>query len=217
MDQRVITQFLDTSRRYLTEKGKRIMENTIPEKPNGILYPLMVIAGVSVTVFSLLGTAAITGYLPSAHSTPVEAKAQPPGKDDSGSDAARQPAIHKAYRVASAPACRNCGTVTAVNTTQERGQGTGLGAVAGGVAGAVVGNQMGNGNGRTAMTILGAGGGAYLGNEIEKSTRSTTHYTVTVRMNDGSYRTLHRATPPSVEIGQKVRVDGNALYPANLT
>jgi outer membrane lipoprotein SlyB len=98
-----------------------------------------------------------------------------------------------------------------------RGQGTGVGAVAGGVAGAVLGNQIGNGNGRTAMTLLGAGGGAYLGNEIEKNTRAATRYTVTVRMNDGSYRTLQRSTLPNVSVGQKVRVDGNALYPASLS
>ena len=35
-----------------------------------------------------------------------------------------------------------------------------IGTIAGGVAGGVVGNQFGGGNGKTALTVLGAVGGA---------------------------------------------------------
>ena len=37
------------------------------------------------------------------------------------------------------------------------------GATAGGALGGVIGNQLGGGDGRTAMTVLGAGAGAYTG------------------------------------------------------
>ena len=38
-----------------------------------------------------------------------------------------------------------------------------IGTIAGGVAGGVVGNQFGGGNGKTALTVLGAVGGALAG------------------------------------------------------
>lgn len=38
-----------------------------------LLYPALVIAAISVTLFSLLGIAALTGVMPSAHSNPQAA------------------------------------------------------------------------------------------------------------------------------------------------
>jgi hypothetical protein len=41
-----------------------------------------------------------------------------------------------------------------------------------------------------------------------------TVYRVTVRMDDGSYRTLSQATPPSVAVGEMVRItDGAVVRP----
>ena len=64
-----------------------------------------------------------------------------------------------------------------------------IGTIAGGVAGGVVGNQFGGGNGKTALTVLGAVGGALAGREVERNIRqqqTVTHYELTVRMSDGS-------------------------------
>ena len=44
------------------------MENTVSAQPSR-MHPLMVAAAVSVTLVSLIGVAAITGILPSSHST----------------------------------------------------------------------------------------------------------------------------------------------------
>jgi len=54
--------------------------------------------------------------------------------------------------------------------------------------------------------ILGAAGGAFAGNEIEKNVKKHYSYRVTVRMDDGTYRTISQANPPSVAVGEKVRV-----------
>ncbi len=43
------------------------------------------------------------------------------------------------------------------------------GTVIGGVAGGVLGNQIGRGAGNTVATIVGAGGGAYVGNQVQGS------------------------------------------------
>jgi outer membrane lipoprotein SlyB len=115
--------------------------------------------------------------------------------------------------VAAAPKCTNCGTVEAVREIEHKGEGTGIGAVAGGVAGAVVGRQFGNGSGRTVMTILGAAGGAYAGHEIEKKARTTKRWEVSVRLDDGSYRSVSLDTQPAWRSGDRVRYVNGALEP----
>ena len=114
--------------------------------------------------------------------------------------------------VAAAPAkavCASCGTVEAVTPITREGKGSGVGIVAGGVLGAVVGNQIGGGNGRTAATVLGAVGGGWAGNKVEKNMKKDTIYAVRVRMQDGSVTTKELATAPAV--GAPVTVDGGSL------
>lgn len=114
---------------------------------------------------------------------------------------------------APAPVCANCGTVEAVTPVTRQGKGSGAGAVAGGVVGAVLGNQVGGGDGRTVATILGAVGGGLAGNAIEKNTKKTTVYAVSVRMDDGAVRSFEEASAPAV--GAKVKVEGAALRSAD--
>jgi outer membrane lipoprotein SlyB len=110
-----------------------------------------------------------------------------------------------------APVCATCGTIESVRAVQQqRAQGSGLGAVAGGVLGGVVGNQMGKGSGKTAMTVLGAIGGGFAGNEVEKRTRTVTVYEATVRMDDGSVRTFTQQTEPAP--GTRVEVDSQGFH-----
>lgn len=40
-----------------------------------------------------------------------------------------------------------------------------------------------------------------------------TSYRVTVRMTDGSYRTLAQSTPPTVGVGDRVRIADGAVFP----
>ena len=110
---------------------------------------------------------------------------------------------------AAAPVCSSCGVVESVRTVTHKGEAHGVGAVAGGVVGAVVGNQMGKGDGRKAMTVLGALGGGLAGNEIEKRSKTTTAHEVKVRMDDGSLRTVEQAQAPRV--GERVKLEGQTL------
>ena len=173
-----------------------------------LLYPLMVIAAIAVTVFSLLGIATLTGTLPLAHSeagaTLIASAHQEhqyllPKSDTSSARHDRT--------VASA--CPYCGVVESVNLVEMRGQGSGVGVVAGGIAGALTGNSMGQGNSRTAMNFLGGADGAYAGNEIEKNTHKTSSYCIRVRLENGLLRTLYQRNPPAVAAGDHVKiVDG---------
>ncbi|MBX3607196.1 MAG: glycine zipper 2TM domain-containing protein [Piscinibacter sp.] len=150
--------------------------------------------------------------------------AMPPPASQSGAAALEAPAApaptpsdkvaHKpaAPQVAAAPACADCGVVESVRAVKRKGQASGVGAVAGGVLGAAVGNQFGKGNGRSAMTVLGAVGGGVAGHEIEKQAKSVVVQQVTVRMDDGSVRTIEQSTAPRV--GERVTVQGKTLKPA---
>lgn len=114
-----------------------------------------------------------------------------------------------APKVAAAPVCRDCGVIESVRAVTKKGEGSGVGAVAGGVIGAALGNQVGGGNGRKAMTVIGAVGGGVAGHEIEKRAKSTTVHQVTIRMDDGSVRNLEQANAPAV--GARVQVEGSKL------
>lgn len=121
------------------------------------------------------------------------------------------PSYSPAPVVAAAPLCAVCGSVESVTPVERssKAPGVGVGAVAGGVLGAVLGNQVGHGNGRTAATVLGAVGGGFAGNAIEGKIRKETVYQVSVRMEDGSRRSVELARAPSV--GSQVTVEGATL------
>ena len=158
---------------------------------SGILYPLLVTAAISVILVSLIGVATMTGLIPSAMS-----------KSEIGT---------RNNLAAIANACNNCGVIQSVRAAEIKGSGSGIGAVTGGITGALVGNELGSGRGRTALTLLGAGGGAYVGNEIEKKVNRSVRYQVRVRMNDGTRRTFYENQLPDWRAGDKVKIENGSL------
>jgi outer membrane lipoprotein SlyB len=72
---------------------------------------------------------------------------------------------------------------------------------------------VGGGDGKALATILGAVGGGMAGNVVEKKMKKVTQFDVTVRMDNGSRRTLRQATSPAV--GSAVVVNGDNLQPAS--
>jgi outer membrane lipoprotein SlyB len=153
------------------------------------IHPLMAGAAASVMLLSLVGVAAITGYLPGS-------------------------AAKSADQAASAPAakpapCADCGVVVAVRQVEVKGKGTGLGAVAGGVAGAVVGHEISDG--KDLGTLVGAAGGAFAGHQIERHARTTKRFHVDVRMTDGTVKTVAFNSQPSWKSGDRVRLQNGKL------
>jgi outer membrane lipoprotein SlyB len=60
------------------------------------------------------------------------------------------------------------------------------------------------------MTVLGAIGGGMAGNEVEKRAKASTHYRVTLKMEDGSTQVVdHQSQAPAV--GQRMRIEGQKL------
>jgi outer membrane lipoprotein SlyB len=129
---------------------------------------------------------------------------------DAGNGTNAAPAYSEPARPAAPPVCTTCGTIDSYDAVKVQGQTNGIGAVGGGAVGAVVGSQIAGRHNHTLGGVIGAIGGGLLGNEIEKSQRTTTVYDVHVRMDDGSMRTIRQSSVPVV--GQKVTVEGNTLH-----
>ncbi|MDH1177536.1 glycine zipper 2TM domain-containing protein [Achromobacter mucicolens] len=215
--------------------------STSTASPRRGLHPLLAAAAIAVIVMCSVGVAAVLGWLPSpsanphadqavAEAGPEDANlapapvAEPPGAGRPAGQMreAQQAQAAPAPRPAAAPAqqaCASCGVVETIRQVQVPAKDDGnhlVGTIAGGVAGGVVGNQFGGGNGKTALTVLGAVGGALAGREVERNIRqqqTVTHYELTVRMNDGSKRQFRSAQPFSFASGDHVRVENNQLLP----
>lgn len=173
--------------------------------------PLVSIAAVALIIASVSVVGAIFGLIPSTRSdTPDVLRAGQVSDPAATRETPRTGAKGEPVRHA-VNGCANCGVIESVRAVQVPGQGSGLGAVAGGVTGAVVGSQFGRGNGRTALGVLGAVGGAYAGNSIEQNVRSRSSYRVTVRMDDGTQRTISQGHAPTFATGAKVRVINGQL------
>lgn len=195
---------------------------TRPEEPRLAVLPATAPASTQTGSAS---TAPVPNALPAAALSADSGKASAsnkalapaknaPAATKSVANRIHQPAttVHQPAVQVARPVCANCGTVESVTPIQRDGTAGGVGAITGGVLGAVVGNQVGGGNGKTLATILGAVGGGFAGNTVEKKMKKETVYQVQVRMEDGSTRTFEQATPTAA--GAKVVVEGNNLQPA---
>jgi outer membrane lipoprotein SlyB len=107
--------------------------------------------------------------------------------------------------------CAGCGKVQSVRVIEKAGEGSTAGMVAGGLAGALLGNQIGKGGTRTVATVAGAAGGAYAGKKIEESARSTKHWQVVVRFDNGDEKTYSFDKDPGFGSGSDVRASGGSI------
>ena len=131
-------------------------------------------------------------------------------------DRTRRSEAARSQQVAAAPVpvCSNCGVVESVNLVEVKGEGSYLGMIGGGVVGALIGSQVGHGTSRTVAQVAGAAGGAWAGNEIEKKVKSSKHYEVVVRLENGGSQTVSYTAQPSLSVGTRVRVENGSLIPA---
>jgi outer membrane lipoprotein SlyB len=198
------------------------------EKTNR-LHPLLTAAAISVSVFSAVGVATLTGLVPQSIGSQKEPAAleAPRGAVKAMETA---PKVSEAPRTVEAPkaikprvvrkAAPRPGAPSAILATVEDvkevttpGEHTAIGPIAGGVAGAVLGSQIGGGNGRKIATVLGALGGAMAGKHIEKQARGEKHWETVVRLEDGSQRTVQSAVQPFWHAGDRVRFLNGTLQP----
>jgi|GEM_PF-414704 len=208
-----------------------VLEPTMSERfrNSKALVPTMAVMGV--TVMALAAALVVnksdaqpgggSSGMASSYQSAPRLEAHSPGRTPSSAIQHAPVVVAQAAPKPHAPraiACATCGTVESTVAVQRQGQVNGvavgnttigIGTVAGGLIGGVLGNQVGGGNGKTAMTVLGAAGGAYAGNAVEKNMKKVTVYQMRVRMNDGSVRTIEQSG--AVAVGSRVVVEGNSM------
>jgi len=114
------------------------------------------------------------------------------------------------YQVVQSPAVR-VGTVESVREVVEQAQPSGAGLIIGGLAGGGLGSLVGGGTGRTVATVVGALGGAYVGNQVEKS-KTQVVYQIGVKYDDGTWATINQSSPTGLRVGDRVRItDGGGI------
>jgi outer membrane lipoprotein SlyB len=113
------------------------------------------------------------------------------------------------YQVINAPVART-GTVESVREVVEQKDPSGLGMVAGGLIGGGLGSLVGGGTGRTVATVVGALGGGYVGNQLEKG-QTQVSYQIGVKYDDGSWVTIRQNSPTGLHIGDRVVVTDNGI------
>lgn len=156
------------------------------------IHPLVAVAAVSVTLFSMVGIAAITGVLPTSQganrdvsASEVQAATQAsraveaiPSEEVTGKkQVSKNAQPNQVARVqkpgtqgngAETPQQAPVATAGAQPAHKPAPQNSPVGIGVGAVIGGVLGNQVGSGDGKTLATILGAVGGGYIGNEVAK-------------------------------------------------
>lgn len=196
------------------------------------VHPMLIIASASLVLVCLTGTAALMGWLPDSTgasanvegealalaapatvaTAPIrQATAIAPYQRAAAAPVVVRQARSEPVRAAPAPVCQTCGVVESVREIAIRGNASGFGAAGGAVVGGLLGNQVGGGSGKQAMTVVGAIGGALAGNQIEKQARATSSYETSVRMDNGSSRTMTQATQPVWHDGDQVKIVGGVL------
>jgi outer membrane lipoprotein SlyB len=192
---------------------------------NNKAHPVMIIAGIAVILFCAAGVAAIMGWIPASigsnannhalmqsDQSAAPAKQIPQAIPRQASAAPvrdKQTNTEPRHQTPANARCSNCGVVESTREITTRGEGSGIGAAGGAVVGGLLGNQVGGGRGKDIMTVVGAIGGAVAGNQIEGQVNAARSYEVTVRLEDGSTRTVHQQAQPGWRTGDHVKiVDG---------
>ncbi|MES2263317.1 MAG: glycine zipper 2TM domain-containing protein [Pseudomonadota bacterium] len=105
------------------------------------------------------------------------------------------------------------GTIDSIQVVRIDPATSGVGAVTGGLVGALVGNQIGSGSGRAVATAAGAIGGAVIGNNVENN-RNLPHdeYQISVRLDNGDYRTVNQDSVYDLRVGNRVRMVDGRVY-----
>ena len=102
------------------------------------------------------------------------------------------------------------GTIEQLTPTQiQSSHHAGIGAVVGGLAGVGIGSLIGGGTGRDVAMVLGAVGGAVVGNEVQKKhDQPVPGQQVIVRTSSGVLVAVTQPVVPGLRVGERVFIEG---------
>lgn len=192
------------------------------DKKNRLLPPLVIAAAISVVAFAGIGIAAITGHLSitqlspnpfagfigmsktsPATEPPVLAKARPKAVARNQAANAKPIDFKPGTRVATGKSkCEDCGVVDSIRAKEVEKAGV----IAAGMRDARGEETMsasGRASGLTYATLNGTGNG----------TRIAVNFVLTLRMEDGTVRTIYENQRPPFSIGERVRLINGSVVP----
>jgi len=102
------------------------------------------------------------------------------------------------------------GTVESIVQETVQTGNTAAGTIGGALIGGALGSLVGGGSGQTVATVVGAGGGAMVGNQAAQRAQ-TTVWRIGVRYDDGTVATIQQTASPALRIGDRVRVTNNSI------
>jgi outer membrane lipoprotein SlyB len=114
-----------------------------------------------------------------------------------------------AFQVTEQPVART-GTVEAITQDAVQNVNTTVGMIGGALVGGGLGSLVGSGRGQTVATIVGAGAGAFAGNQLAQRSQ-TLVWRIEVRYDDGTFATIQQTSPPALRVGDRVRVWSNGI------
>ncbi|MDR3392673.1 MAG: hypothetical protein P4L77_13160 [Sulfuriferula sp.] len=171
------------------------------EKTKGMLYPALVVSGISVTAFSLLGMLTMTGWVPYAGLHERAAIQQEMQKDDTADAGVEMPAVDQTVAAFAADKwqCQACGVVASIRLADSTVNQAGPNAVSGSRLGTVSGNI------GSAMSLVYIAGDTHAANM--KNAGHAVRYVVRVNMDGGGYRTFYLDHRPVYRVGERIRLD----------
>jgi hypothetical protein len=170
------------------------------EKTKGILYPALVVSGISVSAFSLLGMLTMTGWVPYAGLYERAAIQQEMQKDDTADARVDTPAVDQTVAALAADKwqCQACGVVASIRLADPAANQAGPNAVSGSRLGTASGNI------GSAMSLV------YIAGDTHAANMKNAHavrYVVRVKMDGGGYRTFYLDHRPVYRVGERIRLD----------
>jgi ABC-type amino acid transport substrate-binding protein/outer membrane lipoprotein SlyB len=102
------------------------------------------------------------------------------------------------------------GTVESITQDAVQNMNTTAGTIGGALIGGGLGSLIGGGTGQVVAAVVGATGGAYLGNQAAQRSQ-TLVWRIAVRYDDGSVASIQQTSAPNLRIGDRVRVTQNGI------
>jgi outer membrane lipoprotein SlyB len=114
-----------------------------------------------------------------------------------------------AFQVSEQPAIR-IGTVESITQDSVQNVNTTVGTIGGALVGGGLGSLVGSGRGQTVATVVGAGAGAWGGNQLAQRSQ-TLVWRIGVRYDDGTFATIQQTAAPALRIGDRVQVTSTGI------
>ncbi len=114
-----------------------------------------------------------------------------------------------AFQVSEQPAIRT-GTVESITQDSVQNINNTVGMIGGALIGGGLGSLIGGGTGQTVATIVGAGAGAWGGNQVAQRSQ-TLVWKIGIRYDDGTWATVQQTSAPALRIGDRVQVSSTGI------